>query len=854
MPLAAQMAKLLTKGARELLSTPTEFQFPVLKHAKELPPISDEQVTNILTAPDVSDTHAYGVHMQNKFKQEEIAEYQKNKIASEEEELAAIGPYDIESYYQDKKSQEEYEKANPLWQESVLIDEDEPSYLQIFPGHQESAKEFLEQTRPISEKQKRKLEQPFYHGTKSEETLQSIETEGFLEGKSAEIQAEGTSLSLDPLISFKNFAEKDFNRLLYVEFPKDMKKGDILNMSSIDYLLPKNKEGVVIQPNNFIEGEVFVSKQGGYRKKLKVRKLTDEEKKEIQELSDTSDKLQNQIDRFNTFGFEKGPEGNFAPYNNSAMPTVFKEQIEGELKILTQHQSGLKIPFKLAETTKEQKARVNAEVKIELYEKDNKRNLIKMIRELSSMINKLKTLKGSKSYSLRHLNKLKQALNNQLPPILNSDMLLFDYKKVLKDPVNISVPDHKNIIAYGKFGMGPEQSKEIIPYLNSNNTTDPLVIKLGLLQSLLDIKATKEQLFRRTSEKIKDEYARRDMRFGEKNADAFRDANKELLTKLWSDYNKANDLTLEFMFNNFGYAMGGVVDMRNGGKVGAAVVAASLMASGGQAMDMRDGGVVGMEDGGWLKETSKIASKVGDVLSDVVDDPSKWLKAGVGELFDREQLSGQPLLSSYDLPHAELGKLSEQTLPQKYFGDINRYREIWSMYHGSDPSLEKEIQFVMHQNIKGKAPKQKEIDRITNEIVLDFKGDRGTDPKAPEINTDILAEALRRIAYHETYGGKVKRQAEKGPARGWWQVEPKTAYNMLKGKKGVGEAEDQNFLGPKVRKRLLKQTGLSLKQINKLGRDEFNKLLENNQGFNATVAALNVLTKASQRGKLNLLY
>jgi hypothetical protein len=49
-----------------------------------------------------------------------------------------------------------------------------------------------------------------------------------------------------------------------------------------------------------------------------------------------------------------------------------------------------------------------------------------------------------------------------------------------------------------------------------------------------------------------------------------------------------------------GYAKGGVVDMRNGGKVGAAVVAASLMASGGQAMDMRDGGVVGMVQGGPL--------------------------------------------------------------------------------------------------------------------------------------------------------------------------------------------------------------------------------------------------------------
>ena len=49
-----------------------------------------------------------------------------------------------------------------------------------------------------------------------------------------------------------------------------------------------------------------------------------------------------------------------------------------------------------------------------------------------------------------------------------------------------------------------------------------------------------------------------------------------------------------------GKGKGGVVDMRNGGKVGAAVVAASLMASGGQVMDMRNGGVVAMEQGGTL--------------------------------------------------------------------------------------------------------------------------------------------------------------------------------------------------------------------------------------------------------------
>ena len=50
--------------------------------------------------------------------------------------------------------------------------------------------------------------------------------------------------------------------------------------------------------------------------------------------------------------------------------------------------------------------------------------------------------------------------------------------------------------------------------------------------------------------------------------------------------------------SDFTFEEGGVVDMRHGGRVGAAVVAASLMASGGQTMDMRDGGRVGMQGGG----------------------------------------------------------------------------------------------------------------------------------------------------------------------------------------------------------------------------------------------------------------
>ena len=294
-----------------------------------------------------------------------------------------------------------------------------------------------------------------------------------------------------------------------------------------------------------------------------------------------------------------------------------------------------------------------------------------------------------------------------------------------------------------------------------------------------------------------------------------------------------------------------------GGKVGAIAVAASLMANGGQAMDMRDGGMVSMKDGGWLERASKMYSKAGDVLSDVADDPSKWASAALGELFDKERFSGQPLLSSYDLPQAELGKLSEQTLSQKHFGDTNRYREIWSLHHGSDPNLPAEIQYTLHQNMAGNAPEQTRIDEIIKNTIPDFEGDVGPFKKDPEISINILSNALQRIAYHESLGGKFKRQqVEKtkenpsglGPARGWWQIQPDTARSMLE-----NEAKDKGFLGKRVKQRLKNVTKMpDIASILKLNDKDFNYLLENNQRFNATIAALNILTKAAQRGKLDL--
>ena len=91
----------------------------------------------------------------------------------------------------------------------------------------------------------------------------------------------------------------------------------------------------------------------------------------------------------------------------------------------------------------------------------------------------------------------------------------------------------------------------------------------------------------------------------ERNGQFFYDNNDgQIVAEEWSKGKRLERKTfddqtsLRTIRNWLGYSKGGVVDMRNGGKVGAAVVAASLMASGGQVMDMRNGGVVGMVHGG----------------------------------------------------------------------------------------------------------------------------------------------------------------------------------------------------------------------------------------------------------------
>ena len=215
-----------------------------------------------------------------------------------------------------------------------------------------------------------------------------------------------------------------------------------------------------------------------------------------------------------------------------------------------------------------------------------------------------------------------------------------------------------------------------------------------------------------------------------------------------------------------------------------------------------------------------------EVYQDAKKNPDKWWEAGTSELKDAFGMSQV----SDDLD--------------------TRAREAWESYHGSNPSLQKEAQFVLHQTGKDDPELRKEIrtvlpnyyEKRNGQIV----GDKGMNPA-------VLEEILMRIAAHETPGGETRQmiinesgqRVPEGVARGRFQVEPSTARSMFEEAKGL--------IGPKVQSSLAKTFGVSYEDIPKLSDEQFNDILENNPRASTEFAVLNLLTKLERDTKLDLI-
>ena len=135
------------------------------------------------------------------------------------------------------------------------------------------------------------------------------------------------------------------------------------------------------------------------------------------------------------------------------------------------------------------------------------------------------------------------------------------------------------------------------------------------------------------------------------------------------------------------------------------------------------------------------------------------------------------------------------------------FSALWGrLYQGkSDPAKIKDFQ----QDVKrlyGKAPKEEVLVDMSNKAAVAFAADVDMDPSE-------FSELMYVTALHESSGGRHKVQGGGGPARGYWQVEPETAVDLVKNSLAL--------FGPQF----TKATGLSKKDLQGLGIHQFKRIL-----------------------------
>lgn len=138
---------------------------------------------------------------------------------------------------------------------------------------------------------------PLFHGTRGpevgmgEEAARRIAEQGFTSGKSAELLAPGTSVSRDPLLSLKRFAD--------VESPEAMLRvtplfgsSDVMNLRPSAYVLGEVPTGPAYgKPNLFYKEDEIFTLRTGEKAPLEARMLTAQERKSLQQAANKASEL-----------------------------------------------------------------------------------------------------------------------------------------------------------------------------------------------------------------------------------------------------------------------------------------------------------------------------------------------------------------------------------------------------------------------------------------------------------------------------------------------------------------------------------------------------------------------------------
>lgn len=181
-------------------------------------------------------------------------------------------------------------------------------------------------------------------------------------------------------------------------------------------------------------------------------------------------------------------------------------------------------------------------------------------------------------------------------------------------------------------------------------------------------------------------------------------------------------------------------------------------------------------------------------------------------------------VSQYKGPEGLIGLASMATPPQeRSVIDPRKYSGIWKNYFNTKKGKGDEGTFVSDfDRLNGKAPQEKAIWDASNKVMPAFSGEMAR----KGISTEDMGNLMYATAVHESLGGEYNKQLDGGPARSWWQIEPKTAYDNI-----------QNFghaMGPAYEK----ATGHNGAKLKGMTQEQVGTLLETDPKFAASMAQL----------------
>ena len=124
-----------------------------------------------------------------------------------------------------------------------------------------------------------------------------------------------------------------------------------------------------------------------------------------------------------------------------------------------------------------------------------------------------------------------------------------------------------------------------------------------------------------------------------------------------------------------------------------------------------------------------------------------------------------------------------------------KFANIWSSLYQTENNPIKYGKYLydVARFSDGSAPEEEGIAReslaAAGAFVEDFKA------IDPSLDLNKITTLLKHTAYHESNGGEFDEQMGGGPARGWWQVEPTTARDLIS-LTGTDGMPKQNLIGP----------------------------------------------------------